>query len=56
MQAVEFGKLGGMIDFRLVAQSFDTPHRCVIRALRAGVPLIALLFLVMAWWRTQSES
>lgn len=44
MQAVEFGKLGGMIDFSTGGSKFDTPHRCVIRALRAGVPLDRITF------------
>ena len=44
MQAVEFGKLGGMIDFSTGGSKFDTPHRCVIRALQAGVPLDRITF------------
>ena len=38
-QAIEFGKLGGMIDFSTGGTKFDTPHRCVVKALEAGVSL-----------------
>ncbi|MDE5761551.1 MAG: beta-aspartyl-peptidase [Bacteroides sp.] len=44
MQAVELGKLGGMVDFSTGGTQFDTPHRCVIRALQAGVPLDRITF------------
>lgn len=44
MQAVELGKLGGMVDFSTGGTKFDTPHRCVTRALQAGVPLDRITF------------
>jgi len=44
MQAVELGRLGGMVDFSTGGTKFDTPHHCVMRALQAGVPLDRITF------------
>ena len=44
MQAIELGKLGGMVDFSTGGTKFDTPHRCVVKALEAGVPLERITF------------
>lgn len=38
-QAVEFGKLGGMMDFSTGGTHFDLPHNCVMKALEQGVPI-----------------
>ena len=43
-QAVALGKLGGMIDFSTGGTKFDTPHRCVMKALEAGVPIDRITF------------
>ena len=43
-QAVALGKLGGMIDFSTGGTKFDTPHRCVMKALEAGVPIERITF------------
>lgn len=43
-QAIELGKLGGMIDFSTGGTRFDAPHRCVRRAMEAGVPLERITF------------
>ena len=43
-QAIELGKLGGMIDFSTGGTRFDAPHRCVRRAIEAGVPLERITF------------
>ena len=43
-QAVALGKLGGMIDFSTGGTKFDTPHRCVMKALEAGVSIDRITF------------
>lgn len=43
-QAVEFARMGGMIDFSTGGTKFDKPHRAVIRALEAGVSLEQITF------------
>lgn len=44
LQAVELAKLGGMIDFSTGGTRFDSPHRCVMRALKLGVGLQQITF------------
>lgn len=44
LQAIEFARMGGMVDFSTGGTKFDTPHRCVIKALEAGVPLDRITF------------
>ncbi|WP_418696303.1 beta-aspartyl-peptidase [Bacteroides sp.] len=44
MQAIEFGRMGGMIDFSTGGTKFDQPHHCVMKALEAGVPLEQITF------------
>lgn len=43
-QAIEFAKKGGMVDFSTGGTKFDTPCRCVIKALEAGVALDRITF------------
>ena len=44
LQAIEFARMGGMVDFSTGGTKFDAPHRCVIKALEAGVPLDRITF------------
>lgn len=44
MQALELGRLGGMIDFSTGGTKFDTPHRAVQKAVEAGVPIEQITF------------
>ncbi|MDR3142273.1 MAG: beta-aspartyl-peptidase [Tannerellaceae bacterium] len=43
-QAIEFACMGGMIDFSTGGTKFDAPHRCVVKALEAHVPLDRITF------------
>lgn len=43
-QAIEFARMGGMVDFSTGGSKFDTPHRCVAKALEAGVSLDRITF------------
>ena len=43
-QAVEFACMGGMVDFSTGGTKFDAPHRCVMKALEAHVPLDRITF------------
>jgi beta-aspartyl-dipeptidase (metallo-type) len=43
-QAIEFALMGGMIDFSTGGTKFDEPHRCVMKALEANVPLDRITF------------
>lgn len=43
-QAVEFARMGGMVDFSTGGTKFDAPHRCVAKALEANVPLDRITF------------
>ncbi|MDF9831395.1 beta-aspartyl-peptidase [Parabacteroides sp. PF5-6] len=43
-QAISFAKMGGMVDFSTGGTKFDAPHRCVVKALEAGVPLDRITF------------
>lgn len=43
-QGLAFARLGGMIDISTGGTQFDAPHRCVLRALEAGVALDRLTF------------
>lgn len=43
-QAVEFACMGGMVDFSTGGTKFDAPHRCVLKALEANVPLDRITF------------
>jgi beta-aspartyl-dipeptidase (metallo-type) len=43
-QAIEFACMGGMIDFSTGGTKFDVPHRCVVKALEANVPLDRITF------------
>jgi beta-aspartyl-dipeptidase (metallo-type) len=43
-QAIAFAGMGGMIDFSTGGTTFDSPHRCVIQALDAGVPIHQITF------------
>lgn len=43
-QAIEFSRIGGMIDFSTGGTKFDAPHRCVIKALESDVPLNRITF------------
>ena len=43
-QAVEFAYMGGMVDFSTGGTKFDAPHRCVMKALEAHVPLDRFTF------------
>ena len=43
-QAIEFAQLGGMVDFSTGGTKFDAPHRCVLKALEAGVPIEQITF------------
>lgn len=43
-QAIEFAGMGGMVDFSTGGTRFDAPHRCVVKALEAGVPLDRITF------------
>lgn len=43
-QAIEFARMGGMVDFSTGGTKFDAPHRCVLKALEAGVPLDRITF------------
>lgn len=44
LQAIEFARMGGMVDFSTGGTKFDAPHRCVIKALEAGVSLDRITF------------
>lgn len=43
-QAIEFAGMGGMVDFSTGGTKFDAPHRCVMKALEANVPLERITF------------
>lgn len=43
-QGLAFARLGGMVDISTGGTKFDAPHRCVLRALEAGIPLDRLTF------------
>lgn len=43
-QAIEFAQLGGMVDFSTGGTKFAPPHRCVLQALEAGVPIEQITF------------
>ena len=43
-QAVEFACMGGMVDLSTGGTKFDAPHRCVMKALEAHVPLDRITF------------
>ncbi len=43
-QGLAFARLGGTIDLSTGGTRFDAPHRCVLRALEAGVPLGSMTF------------
>ncbi|MDR1381066.1 MAG: beta-aspartyl-peptidase [Tannerella sp.] len=43
-QAITFAGLGGMIDISTGGTKFDAPHLCVLKALKAGVPVGRMTF------------
>lgn len=43
-QAIEFGKMGGMVDFSTGGTKFNTPHYCVMKALEKGLTLDKITF------------
>lgn len=43
-QAIEFGKMGGMVDFSTGGTKFDEPHVCVLKALEREVSLDRITF------------
>ena len=43
-QALEFARLGGMIDFSTGGTKFSEPHKCVVQAINAGVSIEQITF------------
>lgn len=43
-QAIEFAKLGGMVDFSTGGTRFDLPRNCVMEAIERGVPIGQITF------------